>query len=679
MITRPITIDFETFYSTKLKYTLKTSIAETYCKHDLFDPYMLAVYDGQNSWVGSPRDFNWDALAGRDLLAHNAYFEATILKELQERQWVPKLNHTSITCTANMTAYLCGRRSLDQAVERLFDTKIDKSAREDAKERRWPDGFTPEQRRIMLNYALGDVTWTHKLFADHGHRWPEVERQLSRITIEQGMKGVQINTELLDEYICLSHEMKMNTEKVIPWIRDAMDEEWEDFFSEAEVKARPTSTKCIAEQCRKEQIPCPPVKSEDEEAYELWENTYKENRPWILALSAWRSANKLYRTFLVMKSRIRPDGTMPFALLYFGAHTGRWSGTARINFQNQRKKPVFANEIGLMEMNEKRTDAAMKHFDEQGVWPEWVKFTIDFRKLIIPRPGKKMIVSDLSQIEPRVLAWLTGDTALFEMLKTGMPIYEGHARQTMKWTGSDRLCDKCGIVGCLKHENKGLYALAKVRVLGLGYGAGWEKFITMAATLSGGEVDLTKDDPEFVQEQCMVTGQAKQVSGYGYTSKRIVKEFRDGNKPITDLWKHLDESLRRSVGGDFTMTLPSGRVMTYEKVKCERRLEPDPITNKPRSRNVYTVGIGHKRVMTYGGKLTENLVQAVARDVFSEQLVRMDAKGIPSLFSVHDEGVMETDQSVTAKDVQHEMSWCPPWLEGCPIGAEAHEVAHYVK
>jgi hypothetical protein len=218
-----------------------------------------------------------------------------------------------------------------------------------------------------------------------------------------------------------------------------------------------------------------------------------------------------------------------------------------------------------------------------------------------------------------------------------------------------------------------------VRVLGLGYGAGWEKFITMANTLSGGEIDLTKDDPEFITVRDPITGHAKQVSGYGFTSKKIVQGFRDDNKKIVDLWKLLDESLKRSIGEDFVVTLPSGRKLTYERVKCERRIEPDPETGAPRSRSVYTVGVGHKRTMTYGGKLTENLVQAVARDVFGEQLVRMDAKGLPSLFTVHDEDVLEVDKQVTPADVEHEMSYCPPWLEGCPIGAEAHEVEHYCK
>ncbi len=668
MISNPITIDFETFYSKKLKYGLRTMIAETYCKHDLFDPYMLAVYDGKNSWVGNPRNFNWNAIAGRDLLAHNAYFEATILKELQERKWVPELKHTSITCTANMTAYLCGRRALDQAMERLLNRKVDKSARADAVERHWPADFPDDEQKRMQTYALGDVTNTHELFEKFGHLWPEVERRLSQITIEQGMRGVQINTDLLDQFICQSHEMKLNTENVIPWIKDACDEDWDEFFEESGVKAKPTSTKCIAEQCRKTGIPCPPIKSEDEEAYEFWENTYRDGRPWIMALSAWRSINKLYRTFMTMKSRIRPDGTMPFALLYFGAHTGRWSGTAQINFQNQRKKPVFCNEHGLMETSDKRTDSAMFELEATGKWPEWVRFAIDFRNLIIPRPGKKMIVSDLSQIEPRVLAWLAKDTGLFDMIRKGFGVYESHARNTMNWTGGE-----------LRKENKTLYALSKVRVLGLGYGAGWEKFITMAATLSGGQVDLTKDDPEFVMAIDPQTGNAKQVSGYGTTSKRVVKEFREQNPKIVDLWKKLGDALGSSVGEDLVLTLPSGRKMTYERVKCERRIEPDPETKLPKSRRVYTVGVGHKRVVTYGSKLVENITQAVARDVFGEQLVRMDDHGMPSLFTAHDEDILETDMSVTAADVRKEMSWCPPWLEGCPIDAEAHEVPCYTK
>lgn len=656
----PVAIDYETFYSSKLKYSLRTSIAETYCKSHLFDPYMLAVHDDTASWVGHPRDFNWHALDGRDVVAHNSYFEESVTAEMIERGWAPKIVPRSWTCTANMTAYLTNNRSLELAVERLYGVKLDKSARGDANNKHWPQDFSESEQKAMLQYAARDAQYCHRLFKDFGHKWPEMERRLSRMTINQGRRGVQIDRDLLEDYIVKTHEMKTSTEQVIPWIKDADDDSWDEF------NTKPTSTKCIAEQCRRDGIPCPPVKSEDEEAYELWENTHGPTRPWIASLSAWRSINKLYRTFLVMKERLRADGTMPFALLYFGAHTGRWSATAKINLQNPRKEPVFCNEKGLMETNEKRTAAAMEFFEENGKWPEWVRFIVDFRRLILPRPGKKMIVSDLSQIEPRVLAWLAGDTAMLDLIRKGMKLYEAHARASMGWVGGD-----------LSKEDKGKYALAKARVLGLGYGAGWEKFITMAQTLA--RVDITEGDPDTVMIQDPVTGQAKQVSGYGFNSKKIVKQFREDNKRIVDLWYSLDSAMKRSVGADFSITLPSGRQLRYEKVRGERRIEPDPETKMPKSKSVYTVQIGHKRVLTYGGKLCENVTQACARDVFGWQLVNMEDNGWDNLFSAHDEAVEEVDQSVTARDVEREMSRCPEWLEGCPIAAEAKEVAHYQK
>jgi nicotinamidase-related amidase len=240
-----------------------------------------------------------------------------------------------------------------------------------------------------------------------------------------------------------------------------------------------------------------------------------------------------------------------------------------------------------------------------------------------------------------------------------------------------------------------MYALAKARELGLGFGAGWEKFITMAKTLAG--LDITADDPELVPAlsdeglPCSdAAGQPIMVSGYGYNSKRIVKQFRADNPRIAGedgIWRRLDNGFRNSVGGDFEIELPSGRSLRYPEVRRERKAVADPDNPKKFShRWVYTaLAFDQKRnavirKVFYGGLLTENAVQATARDVFGEHLLTLDStSGIDVLFSSHDEAITEVDQNVTAKDVEQVMSVAPQWMPGLPVAAEAQEVAHYKK
>jgi len=649
MSTPIIGLDTETFYSKKLKYGIKELGMARYVDHASFDPYMVSVSDGADSWAGSPKDFNWAALNGAVLVSHNQHFDALVTGEMVKRGLAPAFTPSAWHCSANMSAYLCNQRSLADAAQSLLGVTLSKETRDYAEGKTASDIKADGRWDEMLAYARSDAFNCRELFVRHGHRWPQMERDLSELTIRQGTRGVQIDIDKLNLYIVKTSAALRIAEEQLPWIASGM---------------KPTSTKAIAELCRKEGIPMPPVKSNDgEEAFIAWENAYCKRFPWIEHVANWRSINKFLGTLNTVKTRLDENGCLGFSLKYFGAHTGRWSGDAGLNLQNLRKDPLMFDDRGWLISDLPRLKTIML----SPTLPDFVAFSMDLRSLFIARPGKQLIISDLSQIEPRVLAWMVGDTEMLALMASGQSPYEAHARATMGFTG-----------GNLKKEDKGGYALAKARVLGLGFGCGWEKFIAVAQAMAG--IDITADDPEFIQATrpdgtvCVDRdGEPKMISGYGHTSRTTVNAYRASNPKVVGMWKSLDTAFRDSVGGDFEMQLPSGRMMVYKDVRMERRTirnEDGTLTKK----TVFTAEVGHRRTVFYGGMLTENAVQATARDIFGSQLVALDrTSGIDVLFSVHDEAVNEADidSGISERDVEVVMGQCPEWISGCPISAEA--------
>jgi DNA polymerase len=356
---------------------------------------------------------------------------------------------------------------------------------------------------------------------------------------------------------------------------------------------------------------------------------------------------------------------MPFGLKYAGAHTLRWSGDAKVNMQNLRRIPAFGLQSGLLQQDDKAIARYLAYKKENGKWPDEVKFAIDFRALLLPRPGRQMIVSDLAQIEPRVLAWLSGNTEMLDKIRAGQSVYEAFARANFGYTGGrmDKSTDA--------------YKLIKIQVLQLGYQCGADKFITTALRESG--IDLTASDPEFETVVDPLTDVETKVPGRGAFARKLVRDFRSASPKITALWQKLDEGFRSSVGGDFTVTLPNGRKMIYKNVRAQGRMEKSKKDGRPYLKTEYSCEIGGRRTNAYGGKITENLCQAIGRDVFADGLLRIHKKGWPILFSAHDEAVLEVDASVTPQDVEAAMSVTPEWMPGLPVAAEAKIVERYCK
>jgi DNA polymerase len=317
-----------------------------------------------------------------------------------------------------------------------------------------------------------------------------------------------------------------------------------------------------------------------------------------------------------------PNGRLNYELKYGGAHTMRWAGGGGLNMQNLQKEAW------------------------QGIY---------LRSLLMPEPGKIFIVADLSQIEPRVLAWMVGDEALLSLLRRGFGTYEAMSLSWRLWNGA---------AGTLKKSDPILYAFMKSMTLGCGYGMGAEKFQLKCAEAG---IPMSLDE-----------------------ARRRINLFRDRNPLVVRKWHEFDRELQRHLRQrGATLYLPSGRTLHYPNLRRRRRpptMEVDPVTGKvtihPGKEEIVADIYGEKGAETislWGGILVENAVQSLARDIFAAGLLRLDKAGIRVVLHAHDEVVCEVGPDVATKDIEALLTVPPSWAKKLPLGAEAKEVAHYVK
>ncbi len=677
---------------------------------------MVSVCDGTENWAGHPSEFNFGSLEGHTLVSHHAAFDEEIALAAKERGLfeVPGLNPARMPhwmCSLDMSRYLWNVGSLADACKMGLGIDVDKGVRDRAKGKTVEDMKREGWYDDMLRYARLDAQYCWQLWDKHSKNWPDIERRLSQLTREQGRYGVAIDIPAIEEGIKKMNEVIFVGTNNLPWVQRGF---------------KPGSPLGIAEECKTAGIPSKPVKAhEGEEAYEEWEDKYAKDYPFVMALRNISRSKKMLATLETIKQRLRPDGTASFSLKYCGAHTRRWSGDGGWNLQNPNREPIFIDPSKSLVHDKKKVAALFDLFKNRkedeavGTLENGVSF-VDLRGLIIARPGKILCPVDLSQIEPRVLNWLAGNWALLEKIAKGMGIYEAFARDSLDWKG-----------GKLKDENPKLYALSKADVLGLGFGAAWEKFITVAWTMA--QVDITEGDEDFaiqysvdhkihqrakvgkdwiytsapelakvkifspgiplpakgVEACCFITKKKRDaievvpVGVYGMRSRVTIEQFRTKNAEFcVKMWKQLDDAFRASVGEDFVLESPNGDKLVYRDVRKGRQTKVDPDTGEEYEMNSYTCMIGNKRKGTYGGKLTENITQQTARHVFAERLLELHKpeEGRFVLFTAHDEAIPECDDPNTdPREIVKIMSVAPVWMPGLPVAAEAKLSKRYLK
>jgi DNA polymerase len=591
-------IDFETYYD---KETSITTLGQWhYLRSPASDIYMVAIQGPDVDYVGCPKKAPWAKIDGHKWVAHNYSFDGAVIERLREQGCV-QAKPVAWDCTANLSVAVGAPRNLLGASRELLGRTIDKDPRDKMHSKKWSDVENTEFGKEVLEYARQDAKACLGIYEKFSGDMLPVESELSRHTIDMGWRGIQVDQDAVTAGIKALQKVTWESENSLPWID--------------ETDGVVLSTKAFRRECAKAGIPWPTSLAENSEECALWESQYGEKVPFVGIMRDWRKANSLLAKLKVMQGRIKPDGTMGYGLKYMGAHTGRWSGDSKFNVQNLPRNEMFG---------------------------------VDLRGCIVPRPGKKFVICDLAQIEPRVLAWLSGNEGLLDAIRNGYGIYEAAAKNMELWDGEK---------GTLKKTDAPLYQLVKAMVLGLGYGAGAKKFALIAKMQYG--IDMTETK-----------------------SNMIVNDFRARNKPILDLWRKLEGNFQRAKADkQFEVGLPSGRVLTYRNIMSQwpDKQKYDKSGKARKAAWTASVERGGPQIQFYGGKLCENLVQAVARDVMGAAVLRLEKAGCPVVMHIHDEAVCEVDNSVPAGEIERLMSVCPEWLDGCPIGAEATDAVRYKK
>lgn len=342
---------------------------------------------------------------------------------------------------------------------------------------------------------------------------------------------------------------------------------------------------------------------------------------------------------------------------YYGANrTGRWAGRM-VQMQNLPRNYLKTLDYARDLVKDKNY-AGLKLL--YGNVPDTLSQLI--RTAFIPSEGNKFVVSDFSAIEARVIAWLAGEQWVNEVFATHGKIYEATAAQ-MFGVPVERIAKG--------NPEYSLRQKGKVATLALGYQGGTSALIAMGALNMG----LTEDElPD------------------------IVSRWRQANPRIRDLWYAVENAalaametarpqairgLIFALEGDLlygqsflTVRLPSGRKLYY----------PKPFLKEnqfgKQALHYYTVGQQTRKwevASTYGGKMTENIVQAIARDCLAVTLERIYDRGLQTVFHVHDEVIIDAPMETTVEEICDLMAEPIPWAPGLILKGAGFESSYYMK
>ena len=354
------------------------------------------------------------------------------------------------------------------------------------------------------------------------------------------------------------------------------------------------------------------------------------------------------KKYEAIERSICSDGRVHGLLQFYGANrTGRWAGRL-VQVQNLPQNHIPDLELARSLVKGQRFEDLDLLYDST---PEVLSELI--RTAFVPKPGCRFIVADFSAIEARVLAWFAGEQWRLDTFVEGGDIYCASASKMFG-------------VPVVKHGMNGhLRQKGKIAELALGYGG------AVGALTSMGALDMGLQEEEL---------------------QPLVSQWRNSNPHITKFWWDVDAAAVKAVkertevamgklcftyrSGILFVTLPSGRKLSY--------IKPRMTQNRFGRESLSYEGVGESkkwmRIETYGPKLVENIVQATARDLLAQAMLRLRNKGFEIVMHIHDEAVLEVPEDVSGvEEICQIMSEQPDWAAGLPLRADGYECAFYKK
>ena len=584
-------------------------------------------------------------------MAHNAAFEYYCLQKFYKtdlRQWRCTMIHAlycgfpaSLDSVSTALGFSQDKRKMGvgRNLIRYFCIPCAATRTNGGRTRNLPH-HAPDRWNLFKEYCLQDVVVERSIYQELA-RYPVPESEWQNWFLDQqiNITGAAIDMDLVNGALAISEQSKeelAGRAKEITGLENpnsvAQLKQWIGNNSDMQLENLNKAT-----------------------VAEMLANTTEENAITEMLRLRAEMGKTSVKKYTAMKNCACDDNRVRGLLQFYGANrTGRYAGRL-VQIQNLPKNFMGTLDIARDFVKHQRIDAIRMIY---GNIPDTLSQLI--RTAFVPGEGCHFAVADFSAIEARVIAWLAGEQWRLDVFNTHGKIYEASA-STMFGVPIETIAKG--------QPNYKLRAKGKVAELALGYGGGANALINMGALNMG----LTEEElPD------------------------IVKRWRASSKRIYDFWYKVEAAAQEAIeygtvtvlehGITFSrdenflfVKLPSGRSLFYNNPM----LRP----NERNSKEIWFMGLNQTNkkwgwISTWGGKLVENIVQAVARDLLCNAIQNLMTAGYTINFHIHDEVVLEVpdnDLSKNLDDAISRMCALPEWANGLPLNADGFDHASYYK